>query len=489
MPFLHPSSLRHARPPTWSVIRLLGILALAGTLLVGCAAQSSGETKGPTPGATPGIRLLVDGNFATANDPADLHFVVVALNPRSGHVLWRSPLETPGETVSWTSEPVLEGGLVLVTAYATTTSSGVQHDLLEALDPQTGQVRWQHQAGNQLSGMPVVSGGVVYLSSLVIDTSGQQAPAGLAEALDSRTGAVIWHHNLAQEPLMPAIAAGRVFMITNGQQLQGGFTGAHLIALNSSDGAVLWDDSSPSIVTRGSDTENGGSTGPIVAGSQVYVQSVVRNPDGTANLAQLAFNAKDGHSIWQYPTEGIAASPALNESGDTLCTSAFAYPNSTVRGLSVTSGQPRWSITLDQQIASGCVAQGDTFYVNISDPKYTSGSILALNSRDGRQLWRTTINAPTDADGLLPPTVDGTLVATYTFPAREVGPVQGGVAVVDASTGKLIWKQDFPIHPDLLMDISGDQFYLREQNQQKQMLVACALATGKVLWTYELGHA
>jgi outer membrane protein assembly factor BamB len=215
----------------------------------------------------------------------------------------------------------------------------------------------------------------------------------------------------------------------------------------------------------------------------------VRNPDGTANLTQLAFNAKDGHSNWQYPTGGIAASPALNQSGDTLCTSSYSYPNSIVRGLSVTSGQTRWSITLNQQIASGCVAQGNTFYVNISNWKYTSGSILALSSRDGRQLWRTTINAPSDADGLLPPTVDDTLVATYTFPASEAGAVQGGVAVVDASTGKLVWQQDFPIHPDLLMDISGGQFYLREQNQLRQTLVACALATGNVLWTYELGHA
>src|SRR5215469_10663811 len=109
MPFVHQSSLHYPRLQKWPVMRLFGIVALAGTLLVGCAAQSTGETKGPTPGATPGMRLLIDGNFATASDPADLHFVVVALDPQSGHVLWRNPLETPGETVSWDSQPLLEG--------------------------------------------------------------------------------------------------------------------------------------------------------------------------------------------------------------------------------------------------------------------------------------------------------------------------------------------------------------------------------------------
>jgi outer membrane protein assembly factor BamB len=472
-------------------LRLFGAIALAGALLVGCAAQSTGETTGATPTTKPAMRLWLDNNYTTASSPADLRFVVVALDPESGHLLWRRSLEMSGEKFISTSEPVLQEGLVFVTASATTTTSGVQHGFLEALDPNTGQIRWQHEAGTELSGMPVVSGRVVYLDSSVLATSsGQQAPAGLAEALNSSTGAVIWHHDLDGTPSMPTIAHGRVLMMTNGQQLLGGFSGAHLLALNSSDGSVVWDDSSPSILSRGSDTDNGGSTGPIVAGSQVYVQATLRKPDGTANLVQLAFNAQDGRSVWQYPTGGIAASPVLNLSEDTLCTSAFSYPTSTIRGLSVTSGLPRWSITLDQQIASGCVAQGDSFYVNMHDLKFTSGNILALNSRTGQQLWQTTIRPPFDADGELPPATAGDLVAAYTIPSREAGTIQGGVAVVNASGGKLVWQKDFPIHPGSLLDISGDEFYLEEESQPgHQTLVACVLATGNVLWTYELGHA
>jgi outer membrane protein assembly factor BamB len=143
------------------------------------------------------MRLWLDNNYTTASSPADLHFVVVALDSESGHLLWRRSLELSGETFISTSEPVLQEGLVFVTASATTTTSGVHHGFLEALDPTTGQIRWQREASTELSGMPVVSGGVVYLDSSVLATSsGQQAPAGLAEALNSSTGAVIWHRDL-----------------------------------------------------------------------------------------------------------------------------------------------------------------------------------------------------------------------------------------------------------------------------------------------------
>jgi outer membrane protein assembly factor BamB len=475
-----------------SLISLLALVALASAMLAGCGASSPANGTPTTAAAeqTPAVHVVLDANAAAANSVNDLRFSAVALDTHDGHVAWRHRLETPAPNLAdiATLPPLLQGGLVYVGYYYFDPQTEIHHAVLEALDPTTGQTRWRHEAGTELSGEPVVVGSVVYLSATVFQTPGQQPiESGLVEALDSRTGSVRWSRALTDAPTMPAIAGDQVFVITS-QQFAG-----QLLALSARDGSVLWKYTSGAPLSRGSDAENGWSTAPIVVNQLVYVQGAERYPDGTAHLVLHAVNTRDGSLAWQHETGGIAAAPAVNQSADTLCVSAFRPSQtggtSTVVGLVATTGQTRWISTVSA-IASACVAAGETFSLSEATPGYNAGSVLVLNSQDGRQRWKAAVSAPIDADGLLPPSVSSGLAAQYVqAPTPANGPVMSAVAVVRIADGRLVWQRDFAGRPDKVMDVEGDQIYVPEQSGPLPLLAAYSLSTGALLWTYTFGNA
>jgi outer membrane protein assembly factor BamB len=327
----------------------------------------------------------------------------------------------------------------------------------------------------------VVAGSMVYVTAYV-----QQTQSYLVETLDRQTGTVRWQRALDGRPSLPAVANGQVFVMTSQQ------FGGHLLALSASDGSVLWDYASDAPVSIGGDTANGGSTAPLVRNHLVYMQATDRDPSGVANLALLALNTGDGTVAWRYQTGGIAATPAFNQSGDTLCVSTSASSQqgmtSVVVGLATMSGHVRWRVTNAGSLLSGCISGGDVFYLTAGSASQP-GSVLALNGQDGRQLWRISTASPVVADGLLAPTVTNGLVGVYLAgPATTSGPLMGTMAVLRASDGKLVWQHDFPGHPDLLMDIDGDQIYNPEFAADLPSIVVYALDSGAHLWSHRLGY-
>jgi outer membrane protein assembly factor BamB len=472
----------------------LTLVALACAGLAGCGPQSAtnGALTPTATGQTVDLHFLLDGNFVAANSINDLRFSVVALDPHDGHVAWRHRLETPApnEADSASLPPLLQDGLIYVGYYYFDPQTEIHHAVLEALEPTTGQTRWRHDVGTgtELSGEPMVVASAVYVSSSVYQTRGQQpVQSGLVEALDRESGTVLWRRALDDPPTMPAALDGRVLVMTSRQ------FGGHLLALSANDGSIVWDYPSGAPLARGGDLENGWSTAPIVSDHLVYVQAAARDAGGGAQLTQLAINARDGSVAWQYATGGIAATPVLNQSGDILCISTFT-PSPTggasaVTGLAAMTGQVRWSSS-PVAIPSACVAAGEIFYLSERAPDGTSGSVLALDSHSGQQLWKASIGALVDADGVLPPAVADGLVAVFlSGPTATPGPVMSTIAALGATDGKLRWRRDFDGRPDKEMDIEGTLIYVPGFAGSYPVLVAYSLDTGVPVWRYALGYA
>jgi outer membrane protein assembly factor BamB len=461
----------------------LAWLAVLGAL-AGCGSLTSVST--PTRDAAD-LFFALDSNAMSAKSLHDIQNSVVALGAHDGHLAWRRLLEAPAPTDQTiaTLQPFSQDGLVFISYVYEDTQTGVRHGVVETFDPATGATRWRREVASEIVSEPVVSGAVLYVSAAVFAVgSGSPPPeSGLVEALDSQTGAVLWRRALDATPLPPTVVNGQVFVMTSQQ------FGGHVLALSASDGSIIWDYASDAPVSIGGDTENGGSTAPLVRNNLVYVQATDRDPSGGANLALLALNTRDGSVAWQYQTGGIAATPAFNQAGDTLCVSAGVTPNtSVVVGLAATSGHVRWRLT-DTGGLSGCTLGGDAFYLTEGSASQP-GSVLALNSQDGRLLWKVATNSPVVDDGLLAPTVaPGGLVGVYlTGPATTSGMPVWRMAMLRASDGALVWQRDFQGRPEHLMEIAGSQIYNDEFAVDAGSIVAYGLDSGARLWTYRLGY-
>jgi outer membrane protein assembly factor BamB len=466
---------------------LLGLIGVAGTALAGCGPS-------PTPPArtqqAPALYFMLDANALAAKSNSDLRFSVVALDTHDGHIAWRHRLETPSPTDSTTAalRPLLEDGLVYASYYYTDQQTQTYHGVVETLDPATGTTRWRSEVATEIENEPVVSGSMVYVTASVIPHPVPElgpTSSGLVVALDRQTGTVRWQRALDDRLSLPAVTNGQVFVMVSQQ------FGGHLLALNASDGSVMWDHTFDVGLAIGDDTKNGGSTAPLVRNHLIYVQASSRDASGIAHLALLALNTRDGSVAWRYQTGGSTATPVFNQSGDTLCVSSYPSPplggTSVVAGLAALSGRVRWRVT-DVSIPSGCSSQGDVFYLtegSLSQP----GSVLALNSQDGRQLWRIPTASQVVGDAWRGPTVTQGFVGVYLVgPGTPSTPVRGRMVVLRAGDGKLLWQGDFDGEPGGPMDIEGDQIYNPEVAAGLPIVVVYALDSGARLWSYGFGH-
>ncbi|HEV2460357.1 MAG TPA: PQQ-binding-like beta-propeller repeat protein, partial [Ktedonobacterales bacterium] len=485
---------------------LLVPLLLASIVLPGCASNSSAKST-PTPPQY--LLYLLDGNFASATHAQDVRYSVVALDRRDGQRVWRHPLGTPqGNGAVARFKPVAQNGLVYVSYEVSNAQMGNTQGVLEALDPATGRTRSRHEVGNSLEGEPVMSGGGIYLSAHIYMTQGvHSVQSGLVQALDAQTGTLRWQRALddVSSLSMPAVSGSLVMVVfgsSAGAQV-GVQAGAHLVTLSAQDGTVRWDYAADAPISRGDDAFYEGSTAPLVLGQLVYARAPENYPNGDTHVVLLAVHARDGSFAWQYDTGG-SATPGVSQSGDTLCVSEYHInPAHTgilgsVTGVATATGSVRWHVTGFARV-SACVAAGAAFYLGEQALDSTAGALVALGSPDGRQLWQTPIpTAPIELShnrGLSPPTISDDLVVACLEPAFDPSrPVQTSVSSMVAlglGDGTLRWHADVAGVALGLPEIDGDQIVVHEGSfgaGATQLVAAYALQTGTHQWTYTLGQ-
>lgn len=169
---------------------------------------------------------------------------------------------------------------------------------------------------------------------------------------------------------------------------------------------------------------------PAIAGGVVYFL--------TTSHAVIALDASTGAQRWQAPTSaGSGAPPGKNL---VVVGQHVIAPDNAVHAFDRASGAPRWVF----QPASGDMP--GRFLLATDGSRVYAGSpagfAYAIDPTTGSAIWTTEI-ASDDNSVVYSPVVDrGLVVVTL---RHFTNPTTGGVVALDAATGAIRWRRDFPI--------------------------------------------
>jgi PQQ-dependent dehydrogenase (methanol/ethanol family) len=192
-------------------------------------------------------------------------------------------------------------------------------------------------------------------------------------ALDARTGREIWRYERPKSA-SAAISSDAAIGVNRGVAVLGnrvffGTDNAHLLALNTVTGALLWD-----VVTPGEPGRYGSTGAPLVVGDLVYVG--VSGGDNGMRGFIAAYKATTGELVWRtltIPNPGEPGSEtwrgtAPRSGGSTWLTGSYDVVSNTLF----------WSVGNPYPDTDGDDRQGSNLYTN---------SDLALDPQTGKILW------------------------------------------------------------------------------------------------------
>ncbi|MFI2436464.1 serine/threonine-protein kinase [Streptomyces sp. NPDC018693] len=290
--------------------------------------------------------------------------VVFALDPSDGEVLWRHPV-----TASYRREPpLLSGGLVQPLA-----DHGGR---LEALDPGTGEARWEQ-------GMPAHIGMRAVGGMLMVT-----AADGTVTGLDSATGEEKWRHRIPGHDGAPTFCsfAGDALAYAVGVSDTGT---TKVTAVDPDTGSVRWHaELSGTLKPVGS--EDGALFFLSLDRNTGFTDAVVRYEPGSGASRRVALPVSRPD-----PVAGVRGGVVyLLATGGSL------------EAFDTGAGKRLWHLETAVTRGSAPVRSGDHVYLTAPD-----GRLLAVDARDGRLLGQTRprlgANSDRVADSLPAPVVVG----------------------------------------------------------------------------------
>ena len=285
-----------------------------------------------------------------------------ALDAASGRERWK---QKTGLSMDSTS-PVVSGGLVYV--------MGISADILDvtsdggyyvcALDAASGTERWRFRSEASLVGSPVVSGGVVYATSVGDPTprEGESVvedgpePAASLYALDAASGTERWKFDIL-DASSPAVSGGLVYV---------GSLDGFLHALDASSGVERWKCS----------IEDGAGS-PAVAAGTVYV--------GGADRYLYAVDSASGGQRWKIKTSDWVYSPAVSDGVVYVEEDDSSGDGGHLFALGADSGVQRWKFGADGLGDSSPAVAGGQVYVTSGE-----GYLYAVTTGTGEAVTTET---------------------------------------------------------------------------------------------------
>ncbi len=387
---------------------------------------------------------------------------------------------------SLTANPIVQNGVV----YLQDLDSNVY-----ALALATGKLQWQYQcdqpekSGPGPNGVAVADGKVYGLTPTA------------AFALSATTGRTVWVKSdlLSADQgtfgIQPQVANGRVYLAS---QYGSGHGGGVLLALNASDGAVLWRFNTVVGPEQGVQSLNVGSGGawetPLVS-SDGSVTYGIGNP-------------------YQSPNSAIAHP------------SAQLYTDSDVN-LDAATGKLRWYYQGVPNDFMDHDMQASPISASVNDAPVVIGSgkmgyVYEMNAGTGKLIWKTPVGEHNGHDNdsalalehkltlkapytILPGSLGGVLsdlavggssvfVATidlpltytnlnYPVPVKAAGPLTGEVEALNLATGKVEWDTKVPQFPLGAVTVSNDLVFTTLYDG---VLIALNRSTGAVVYRHQL---
>ena len=269
------------------------------------------------------------------------YFGVFKSYKSDGSLKWSVDL---GARIMYSSPSFAQDGTIYI---------GMEDDnVLRAINPANGIVKWSFNVGNDVRATPAVGAdGTIYLASTndyfyAINPDGTQKWKVFYG--DYTSGA-------------PAISEskGVIYLTCKTSDNTG-----HLIAFKMSDGSIIWDNAS----RPNAKLEQGGPT--IAADGTIYA--------GGEDKKMVAYNPNDGSVRWEYATTGsIFAAPALDNDGNLYFgdTAGFFY-------VVDPDGKNKWAKTqLNEEInSSAAIDENGIIYILTRNNTTKKGKIHALKT-------------------------------------------------------------------------------------------------------------
>jgi outer membrane protein assembly factor BamB len=479
-------------PPTWlkdpRTMRWLaagGALVVVAVVLAIVLGGSSSSTSHP-PLTGSGYPNVDTSNTRAVSGPIDEASLAQLAQA------WTLPLGARSQYGSYSSTPILSGGIV----YSQDLASNVQ-----AIDAKTGSVIWtkSFESPDQGPNGLVVQGGRIF-----------GATATAAFALDQKTGDLLWSVTLVRNAhegidMQPGYHDGIVYISTvpgNNNKFYGGGAVGILWALEAGTGRRLWHfDTAPANLWSSANTNVNSGGGVWYAPAfdehgSIYI--------GTGNPAPFPGTA-------QFPWGSSRPGPDL-------------YTDSIVK-LDASTGRLEWYYQLTPHDLYDRDLQDPPILTHIGGREVViaagkAGFVIALDAATGRLLWKRSvgIHSANDNDGLYamrgeysklhlnqtiypgllggviaPMATNGSSVfvpvvnhpvsfSSQTEP-QEAGPSGGELVALDLASGAVRWDQKLPSSLFGAVTIVNNVVFATDFEGK---LMAFNAASGKPVWEKQL---
>ena len=386
---------------------------------------------------------------------------------------------------------------------ALTLSAGVAYlgtldHAVYALHASNGTVLWRQQVDGWVNSQPLVSGGVIYVSTFVGQNGPYgEVPPGYLYALGASDGRILWRHTTNGYPSLTPSADGSTLYLA----AQDGID-----ALQAWSGKVLWYQAFTADQSVVSDT-------PIVANGIVYAASSISWGSGTV----YALDASDGRLLWHYQHGTVFTQ---------LVSHGVLYlgaADGTLAALRANNGQQIWQRQIDANLIQPLQLVDGVIYMSVT--KMTSptavqsssplqglaalgsllwsafqtepagpamplkegvSSVYAIRASDGAMLWHYPLldGQNSYASWLA---VENRVVYVSAFSTTSQSADEGHLYALQSSNGAVLWHDQLQSDPSSALLANGI-IYLSNSNAPASpgALYALRAGDGAYLWSYPI---
>ena len=312
------------------------------------------------------------------------------------------------------------------------------------------EVAWKTDMGSPVYGAPLQVGDKIYASS----------GAGV-RAFDAATGNELWEASSASSASM-AYADGRLYLDSSRGQV---------VALDATDGSVLWTQSPDSQTSDGSSSPLvvgdlvliGGSSGSreLIGGAfRGYLAALDRVSGEVQWTTHTVPTSANGAAIWSSPTADLAAGRAYGATGNNYGRPATDTSDAII-AFDLQSGEILWkNQRVENDTFGGGIGQRDgpdhdfganpVLYETMVDGVMTelvsagakSGAAHALRRDDGSEVWTRSLG-PGSTDGRSGIFVNSTWSGKYMLFAHNAEP-DATLFALNGATGDIVWERPLP---------------------------------------------